>query len=78
MKHSFYTVFASKRKKKRSSPDFAKSASACTHPGEREVRNKQKSFPLLTFQIFLFHSKPFGEETVSKSLRKCKNTRTIL
>ena len=33
--------------------------SACTHPGEREVRNKQKSFPVLTDQIFLFYSKPF-------------------
>lgn len=33
--------------------------SACMHPGEREVRNKQKSFPVLTFQIFLFYSKPF-------------------
>lgn len=74
MKIAFYTVFASKRKKKGGHRTLQNqqlhAQAACTHPGEREVRNKQKSFLLLTFQIFLFHSKPFWEEIVSKVTKK--------
>lgn len=51
--------------------------SACPHPGEREVRNKQKSFPVLTCQILLFYSKSKRKQC-QKSLRKHKNIGTTL